>query len=151
MMKYVDLDLVYPVGSIYLSATAANPNVLFGGQWEQIKDCFLLGAGDAYVLGTTGGAVSHQHRYGLQYGGYYRALSMEMNANAGLLDYDTNGNTALSTETKISSVEAPVNTANLNDKTFGDVSMSHYQHVASTSAESNFPPYLTVQVWKRVA
>ena len=51
-------DLVYPVGSIYLSVNNTSPSTLFGGTWEQIKDTFLLGAGDDYDLGATGGEAS---------------------------------------------------------------------------------------------
>lgn len=32
------LDLVYPVGAIYLSVDATSPASLFGGTWEQILD-----------------------------------------------------------------------------------------------------------------
>ena len=53
------LDLVYPVGSIYLSVSSTSPSTLFGGTWTQIKDTFLLGAGDSYTLGDTGGEATH--------------------------------------------------------------------------------------------
>ena len=46
----------YPVGSIYMSVNATSPSVLFGGTWEQLKDTFLLSAGDTYANGSTGGA-----------------------------------------------------------------------------------------------
>lgn len=53
------LDLIHPIGSVYTSSNSANPGKLFGGTWVQIKDTFLLTAGDAYKAGTTGGEVSH--------------------------------------------------------------------------------------------
>ena len=52
------LDAVWPVGSIYLSASEISPETLFGGTWEQVKDRFLLAAGDVYSLGGTGGQAS---------------------------------------------------------------------------------------------
>lgn len=37
------LKMVYPIGSIYISASNVYPSELFGfGTWEQIKDTFLL-------------------------------------------------------------------------------------------------------------
>ena len=67
------LNLVYPVGSIYLSSKNTNPGTLFGGTWTQIKDKFILTAGDSYSNGATGGAAtvtlsvsnmpSHKHSF----------------------------------------------------------------------------------------
>ena len=34
-------DLIYPIGSIYVSTVSTSPATLFGGTWEQIKDRFL--------------------------------------------------------------------------------------------------------------
>ena len=54
------LESVYPVGSIYLSINGVNPANLFGfGTWEQIKDRFLLAAGDTYQAGSIGGEAEH--------------------------------------------------------------------------------------------
>ena len=52
------LNLVYPVGSIYWSSNNTNPGTLFGGTWTQIKDRFILTAGDYYSNGATGGAAT---------------------------------------------------------------------------------------------
>lgn len=49
---------VYPVGSIYMSVNSTNPGTLFGGTWTQLKDTFLLAAGDTYAANATGGAAS---------------------------------------------------------------------------------------------
>ena len=50
---------MHPVGSYYLSENATSPASLFGGTWEQIKDRFLVGAGNSYGVGATGGEASH--------------------------------------------------------------------------------------------
>lgn len=46
-------------GSIYMSVNNISPETFFGGNWEQIKDKFLLSAGDSYTAGATGGEVEH--------------------------------------------------------------------------------------------
>lgn len=53
------VDLVYPVGSIYISVTSASPATLFGGNWNRIPERFLIGAGSTYGAGTTGGETTH--------------------------------------------------------------------------------------------
>ena len=56
----IDISTIYPVGSIYMSVNNTNPSSLFSGTtWEQLKDRFLLGAGDSYSAGTTGGEATH--------------------------------------------------------------------------------------------
>lgn len=61
-----NIDLVYPIGSIYLSMSDTNPNSLFGGTWQKILGRFLMTSDSSYVAGETGGSndaivVSHSH------------------------------------------------------------------------------------------
>ena len=49
-------DVVYPVGSIYMSVNNVNPTTLFGGTWEQITGRFLLASSSNRAAGATGGA-----------------------------------------------------------------------------------------------
>lgn len=69
-----DIDKVYPVGSIYMSVNNTNPADLFGGEWEQLKDRFLIGAGGSYN-GTGGQATIN-----LQHG---HTLKTNIDANSG--------------------------------------------------------------------
>ena len=49
------IKYVYPVGSIYISATSVNPSALFGfGSWQPIEGKFLIGAGGQYKAGEIG-------------------------------------------------------------------------------------------------
>lgn len=53
------LDMVYPVGSIYLSVSGTDPQTLFGGTWARLEDVFLLAAGAKHPAGSTGGEEAH--------------------------------------------------------------------------------------------
>ena len=61
VLEYAEniINLVYPVGSIYMSVNNVSPATFIGGTWEQLKDRFLLGAGSSYSAGSTGGAATH--------------------------------------------------------------------------------------------
>lgn len=50
----------HPVGSLYWSADSTDPGELFGGTWEQIKDKFIIAAGDTYAAGNHGGAATRE-------------------------------------------------------------------------------------------
>lgn len=58
------IDDVYPVGSIYMSVNSTSPSTLFGGEWTQIQDTFLLAAGTNHTAGRTGGNETHTHTTG---------------------------------------------------------------------------------------
>ena len=50
------LDLIYPVGSIYMSMNSTSPETLFGGTWQQITNAFLL---PSTTSRQTGGEETH--------------------------------------------------------------------------------------------
>ena len=124
------LNKIYPVGAIYISTSSTNPKNLFGGTWEQIKDRFLLSAGNSYNAGGTGGESSHRltvneipshaHSMRVQWGDY--AADANINAGAG-----TGG-----ASFKV-------------DK--GDTT----GYSGGNGYHNNMPPYLVVYMWKRTA
>ena len=60
IFQHTILEKIYPVNSIYISVSNINPFEIFGfGEWEPIKDRFLLAAGDKYIGGMTGGEYEH--------------------------------------------------------------------------------------------
>ena len=61
IVSQILLDSIHPVGSVYISVDSTNPSQLFGGQWEQIKDTFLLACGDNYANGSQGGSSTNTH------------------------------------------------------------------------------------------
>ncbi len=53
------LDKVYPVGSIYISESATDPETLFGGVWKRLRNTFILAAGyedEKFPMGSSGEA-----------------------------------------------------------------------------------------------
>lgn len=53
-VKYSALS-AYPIGSLYWSSNPKNPGEIFGGTWKQIKEKFILAAGDKHEVDETGG------------------------------------------------------------------------------------------------
>ena len=52
LLKTSAINLIYPVGSIYITFSEENPATLFGvGTWTKIEGKFLLGASSSYVNG----------------------------------------------------------------------------------------------------
>ena len=119
------LSLVYPVGAIYLSVNSTSPASLFGGTWEQIKDVFLLSAGDTYSAGATGGEATHT------------LTVQEMPTH----------NHGLKRETQ--SVSTGSNYARLSST--GTAAEDIITNTGGNEAHNNMPPYLAVYVWKRTA
>ena len=130
-------NTVYPIGSIYMSINNVDPSTLFGGTWEQIKDKFLLSAGDTYSAGSTGGsadAVNVAHRHGK-----IQALGNDA--------WEFVSNTNLGGTHTVAHAIHPATTQSENI-TIGGLQTSE----AGVSGKGkNMPPYLTVYMWKRTA
>lgn len=52
------LDIVFPVGSIYMSYSSTSPSEVIGGTWVKVQDKFLLCSDSS---GKTGGGGTHTH------------------------------------------------------------------------------------------
>ena len=127
------LDAVYPIGSLYMSVNAADPNTLFGGTWERLKDRFLLAAGDTYAAGATGGEAAH-------------TLTVEEmpSHNHSLSDpIDKNS-------IKLGSMTGDANWALTKRAASYDYNLTT-NNTGGGAAHNNMPPYLTVYMWKRTA
>lgn len=136
----ITIDDVYPVGSIYMSVNNTDPSTLFGGTWEQLKDRFLLGAGDTYTAGNTGGEATHQL------------------TKAELPSYDLYNASHSHSITSTSGYNGKQgNNPSLNggnNQGSGSISVSATIKVSSggsNQAHNNMPPYLVVYMWKRTA
>lgn len=135
MANYVNLlDIIYPVGSVYISFNDTSPSSFIGGTWEQLNNVFLYGTSGG--IGVTGGEATHllstaeipRHNHALRiaviYGGN-AAMCRSVFAtnstfwNSGDIDnglYDSNNSTSW---------------------------------VGSSQAHNNMPPYITCRIYKK--
>ena len=137
------LNMVYPVGAIYMSTISTSPATLFGGTWEQIQNRFLLCAGSTYSAGSTGGeatttltAANLPNQTGsLLFHGYASGTNMQ------------SGDGVFSGSSTVTGYKLP------SDAHTSSSSISHikYNNGGSSTAFTNMPPYLAVYVWKRTA
>lgn len=144
-------DLIYPIGSIYLSVNSTNPSTLFGGTWAQIQDRFLIGCG-SYANGTTGGNqtinLAHVHTTA----GHTLTIN-EMPSHTHDFGAKVGGTGTASGWTPDSSAVEVSNKSGYDlMKTGGGQSHSHGNTgSALSSSQSIMPPFLAVYIWKRTA
>lgn len=115
----------YPIGSIYLSVNNINPSEYFGGDWEQIKDVFLLACSTKYTAGSTGGEETH------------KLTVEEMPSHNHSVYYGMDG-------------ASPGNTLTASSNSIGQ-SNGAITNRGGNQPHNNMPPYLAVYMWKRVA
>lgn len=122
------LDKNHPVGSIYCSEDPTEPEKLFGGTWERIRDKFILAAGSAYSAGSTGGAASH------------KLTVDEMPSHTHDVKRYTSGG-----ELTGNALETAVAVTGTIDHAYGAMA------TGGGAAHNNMPPYLAMYIWKRIA
>ena len=130
---------VYPLGSIYMSVNNVNPSILFGGNWEQIKDRFLLAKGDTYATnGATGGEASHTLNINeMPSHNHTQAQHRHKQANK-----YSNGSGSASAYVYSSNRTAVDH--------YTDYQTPTINNTGGGQAHNNMPPYLVVNVWKRI-
>lgn len=115
------LNVMYPVGSVYISVNDNNPTSLFGGTWEQIKEKFLLSCGDTHQNGTTGGESTHT---------LTKAELPKFNFVCPVGNNTGHGTTGQVTPYTYT-----------ND----------WESIGGNQPHNNMPPYLAVYMWKRIS
>ena len=124
------LDLIYPVGSIYISVSSTDPGTIFGGTWEAFATGKTLVGVDSNdddfkVVENEGGSKT------------VTLTKDQMPAHTHTLTRSKTGGQTY-TDTVFDSVDGP------------------YESVSTLSAgggqsHNNMPPYITVYMWKRTA
>lgn len=151
----INLDKIYPIGSIYMSVNSTNPGTLLGGTWQQLKDRFLLGAGSTYSGGATGGSASvtlttsqipsHNHSGSTGDAGWHNHGYESQKKR--YVDPVMSG---------AGSVLAATGAQNYACYYYTDGAGTHSHSVSigntgGGGSHTNMPPYLVVYMWKRTA
>ena len=157
--EYVNnmVDLIYPVGSIYMSANDTSPSTLFGGEWERIEDRFLLAAGDTYSAGSKDGEAAHtlteneipSHNHGEKplVGSMWNIASQGIGKN---FELAAKGIVSIDMD-KVEGHGYTVNSATEAIDGFKIDASHEHNSVGGGQPHNNMPPYLAVYMWKRTA
>ena len=123
----INIDLIYPIGAVYISTNTINPSTLFGVEWRQIKDRFLLACGDIYDLGKQDGEATH-------------ILTVDEMPN--------HNHDAVST----SGTSASVNLYpfSMLQQSYKTVDRNVIRPTGGNQAHNNMPPYIAVCIWERI-
>ena len=144
MAKSNLLNLIYPIGSVYINVNNVSPEDFLGGTWEQIQGRFLLAAGSLYPAGSTGGEAAHTLSQEEMPRHYH--LTMAPNKNNTNNQTTTYGGVLPTIEWQSSegvgvASDFLANTDNVPSDCYTGGNQPH----------NNMPPYLAVYMWKRTA
>ena len=140
------INLIYPIGSIYMSVNDVSPQIFLGGTWEQIQDRFLLSSGSTYTAGSTGGEASHtlsvnetpSHSHTISTSNAF----VKCMINGDYANYNVGGTLG----------GWGVAIASANNQGQARLAVGgKTESAGSGSAHNNMPPYLTVYMWKRIS
>lgn len=143
----INTDLIYPIGSIYISVNSINPSLLFGGTWEAIKGRFLLGGGKpSQNTNLNHGAISNDELnwdfvYGHTIGEYRHQLTIsEMPSHSHSVRYlkQTAGN-----DYQFCAGVGAWQTTGITN--------NNIESTGGNLVHNNIPPCLVVYMWKRTA
>jgi len=147
------IQALYPIGSIYSSTVATNPNTLFGfGTWVAFgAGRVLIGNGGGYTAGATGGSadaivVSHTHTAtsSVVDPGHVHDLQNLGSAQAG----PDNGGAPVSAATGWTTSRAPSPTVSA---VTGITVATTNTSAGSSGTNANLQPYVVVYMWNRTA
>lgn len=136
------VEMIYPIGSIYISASATSPETLFGGTWAQINGRFLIGTGtpENNDDGTSPG--SYDFAAGSKGGEADHTLTLNEIPNHNHASAHGYHNVAAGTDRQV-----------LSNYYIGedDYSGNSTSYIGGNAAHNNMPPYLAVYMWQRTA
>jgi hypothetical protein len=116
----------FPIGAIIMLNSDVSPASIYGGEWERIKDRFLIGAGSSYAIGNMGGEATH------------KLVAAEMPQHS---------------HTASTGWGASTSGSRMQSKRGGSGSGNTFytESTGGNKAHENMPPYRAVCTWQRIA
>ena len=133
------LDLIYPIGSIYINVKNLNPSRLFGGEWKRINGRFLLSA----YYGDYDKSIPTSTDYNKQYNLKDEGGSVYLGKHSHKFTYATRP-IKVGTGTQYKGMERNPKNAEGSSLTYQDTAETGYG-----DSLSNMPPYYVVNIWER--
>lgn len=162
------IDLIYPVGSIYMSVNSTSPADLFGGTWDTMPAGRVLLAqgksqwGTTYTAGSTGGEATHlltpeempRHKHdavannvnisGTAYLQMGNGVSIATGSTTGVFSAIGSG----TVEGYGSGSRSGTNGLKFNSTHTPTISISY---TGADTAHNNLQPFIAVFMWRRTA
>lgn len=136
--KFIALHEAYPVGAIYMSISPTSPSILFGGEWVEIENGMFLRSGSG---GSRGGTETHSHTLE----GSYAKLYAGKYGNSVKIYYSEK-------DVGLYSANCAYEVKDSTEETGRFTNMSTGIEIAGNAGtSSNLPPYITVNMWKRIS
>lgn len=151
------LDLIYPIGSIYISVSSTDPGTIFGGTWEAFATGKTLVGVDAAdtdfnASGKEGGSKTvtltteqmpaHQHYFEQNIRGVAQNVKLTQTTNQGSPEKNV-----VKAETG-ATMSVPERSGWSENYDGGDFRTTN---IGGNEPHNNMPPYITVYMWKRTA
>lgn len=150
MSNFVNLlDIVYPIGSVYITFNDVSPVDAVGGSWEKINGKFLQSSSETDTLNSTGG-YSNSIELTLQYASWYYNLATLDNANADKAVLIFSGNTQAVNNTETATLSQWSH--DINSSTTGSIKLVQKPTIVTKKVSwDNRPSYITCNMYKRTA
>ena len=119
-----------------------SPASFIGGTWEQIKDCFILAAGDTYAAGSTGGEAKHSLTK-LENGPHSHEVVALGNDK---WYYKTSNPVGIKFQTQYHTLINDISIVGTADESAGYLATNSS---GTGQPHNNMPPYTAMYIWRR--